>query len=163
MFFSSKTRGPPEAWSHTVHVWFVKCVLLSHRARSAVSWAHSPIPSLPHDGIQAIFVHSQHRHPWVCFPLPDAVSPHSCRQSLTLLPDRCYSITCALDANSRAFSSSCAGWSLFRSGGRGEREGGERSEERGGRLTDGGSQGNVRLESSDFYLFKIFSSWCGPF
>ena len=25
-----------------------------------------------------------------------------------------------------------------------------------GRLTDGGSQGNMRLESSDFYLFKFF-------
>lgn len=35
-------------------------------------------------------------------------------------------------------------------------EGGERVKRERGRLTDGGSQGNMRLESSDFYLFKIF-------
>lgn len=33
---------------------------------------------------------------------------------------------------------------------------GRRVKRERGRLTDGGSEGNMRLESSDFYLFEIF-------
>lgn len=101
MFFSSKTRGPPKAWSHTVHVWVCKvCVSLMQSPRHNL-FGSLAIPSLPLYGTQTIFVHSRYHHHWVFLLLPDVISLHSCRQSLTLLPDWCHFITHALWMSTR--------------------------------------------------------------